>query len=70
MILNQDQFVVFGGTSNHPFNTKVLTLTNSQTGSDLRFSHGEYSYFADGESGFAPSESWRKAWACFYCQRR
>jgi len=51
-VLAQESFAVYGGTSNHGFDARVLNLAKAVTGLDLQFSHLWYHTWADGEPGF------------------
>lgn len=54
--MNGKNILVYGGTSHHSFDSRVLATVNQLTNLDLKFSHLWYHTWPDGEPGFRPED--------------
>ena len=52
MRLNEEKFVIIGGTGNHRLFKEIIAWINSTINANLRFIHIDYVNFSDGEPGF------------------
>jgi len=55
-MLNQNRFVVYGGTNHHDFDKKVIATLNSKSGLGLEFSHFSHNTHPDGEPASFPED--------------